>query len=397
MLRPLSATVLLGTVLLAAACSSDESSAPHGHTPHTVKVFDGASELTEPVQLTAGQTVRVEVKFYDDEGGELVGLDADHVADVAFTPAGLASVAAVAGEPFQFDVTAQGTPGSGTFTVGWGHDDPTDLVFGPFDVDVVAPAPAAVTIQFAARVGATPFACGQVYGGVGSPAVSIAPKDFRMYVHDVRLVHAGGEEPLALDQDGTWQHQNLALLDFEDATGACSNGTAPTHTVVTGQAPAYQYTGIKFKLGVPFTLNHADVSLAPSPLNLAALFWSWQGGYKFLRLDATVDPAGTPVAHNIHLGSTGCTSSGPTDAPTTACTQPNVVDVALTMDPVTQVVVADVAALVAGSNMAVDGGGAPGCMSGTTDPECGPLFARLGLPFGSTPAIPQSFLTAVTP
>lgn len=129
------AVLLLGAFLSVAACSSEESNAPHGHTPHSAKIFDGATELTPPFQLTAAQTVRLEVKFYAEDGDELVGLDASHVAGLTFSPTNLVTVAGVTGEPFQFDVTG-GTAGSGTVTVGWGHDAPDELTFGPFNVDV---------------------------------------------------------------------------------------------------------------------------------------------------------------------------------------------------------------------------------------------------------------------
>lgn len=136
--RPLAAVV--GLLLTVAGCGGDEATS-HGHVPHSVKVFDGAVELTEPVQLTTSQSLRVEVKFYAEDGDELVGLDADHVAAVTFTPVGLATAVVVAGEPFQFDVTASATAATGTFTVGWGHDAPDDLTFGPFHLHVTDPAP----------------------------------------------------------------------------------------------------------------------------------------------------------------------------------------------------------------------------------------------------------------
>lgn len=127
-----------GAALVLGACSSDEATS-HGHTPHSAKLFVGAAELTEPVQLDAGQTVRVEIKFYDHDGAELVGLDADHFSAIVFTPNTLATAAAVTGEPFQWDVTAQGSAGAGTVTINWGHDAAADdLSFGPLDVDVVA-------------------------------------------------------------------------------------------------------------------------------------------------------------------------------------------------------------------------------------------------------------------
>lgn len=50
-------------------------------------------------------------------------------------------------------------------------------------------------------------------------------------------------------------------------------------------AGAGRYTGLAFDMGVPFALNHADVTAAPSPLNIQALWWNWQGGYKFMRVD----------------------------------------------------------------------------------------------------------------
>ena len=138
MFRPSFLAAALGAALVLGACSSDEATG-HGHTPHEAKLFVGATELTAPYQLDAGQTVRVEIKFYDHDGAELVGLDADHFSAIVFSPNTLATVAAVAGEPFQWDVTAQAAAGSGTVSVNWGHDAAADdLSFGPFNVDVVA-------------------------------------------------------------------------------------------------------------------------------------------------------------------------------------------------------------------------------------------------------------------
>ena len=48
-------------------------------------------------------------------------------------------------------------------------------------------------------------------------------------------------------------------------------------------------------------------------------------------------------------------------------------------DPLTTTIVIDYAAVVAASDLATNGGGPPGCMSGTADPECGPVFDRLGI------------------
>jgi hypothetical protein len=48
-------------------------------------------------------------------------------------------------------------------------------------------------------------------------------------------------------------------------------------------------------------------------------------------------------------------------------------------DPASSVVVFDYADAVADADVGLDGGGAPGCMSGSADPECALVFPQLGL------------------
>ena len=84
-----------------------------------------------------------------------------------------------------------------------------------------------------------------------------------------------GEEPLSLEQDGAFHNGEVALLDFEDDTGSCSNGTAQTHTQITGTVPEGEYTGLRFTIGVPAERNHVNQATAPSPLNIEGMFWSW--------------------------------------------------------------------------------------------------------------------------
>lgn len=241
-----------------------------------------------------------------------------------------------------------------------------------------------VAIAFAAAVGDETFDCESEYTGLGTSDSDVTFLDFRFYVHDVELVNADGDGvPVTLTQDGVWQYQNLALLDFENDMGTCANGTSETNATVRGTVPEGEYTGVRFKLGVPFDLNHEDASLAPSPLNLTTLFWSWNGGYKFARIDTLADTGDGVNVVNFHLGSTGCNGSGPTDMPT-ECTNLNVAAVEFEeFDASADTIVFDYAALVAGSDLETDGGGAPGCMSGTSDPECAPMFERLGISLAS--------------
>ena len=156
-----------------------------------------------------------------------------------------------------------------------------------------------VALNFAAYVGDAEFVCGESYENVGTAESTITPTDFRFYVSEVALIdEAGNAVPVELEQDGKWQYQNVALLDFEDGTSACSNGTAEMNTLVTGMVPEGDYQSVQFTLGVPKSLNHDDASIAPSPLNLTSMWWNWQGGYKFLRTDLETDEAIASVGGN---------------------------------------------------------------------------------------------------
>lgn len=255
----------------------------------------------------------------------------------------------------------------------------------------------AVSIQFEARVGQEVFDCAGTYTGLGTTAAEAKITDFRVYVHDVALISNGTAIPVTLEQDGVWQYENVALLDFESGAGSCANGTAEVHTTITGTVPEGDisaYEGIRFKVGVPFELNHHDVATAPSPLNLTALFWNWNGGYKFLRVDSL--PTGAGTSFNLHLGSTECQDDG--NGGVSACNKPNRPEIELTgKDPLVRKILVDYAAVVSGSDISQDAGGAPGCMSGAADPECAPIFERLGLDIQTGGPMPAQQLFSFDP
>ncbi|MCC6625555.1 MAG: metallo-mystery pair system four-Cys motif protein [Deltaproteobacteria bacterium] len=252
-----------------------------------------------------------------------------------------------------------------------------------------------VEIRFAAKVGAETFGCDKTFTGVGAtPATALEPLDFRLYVHDVRLVDAEGTEwPVTLEQDRLWQAGALALLDFEDKSGTCANGTVETNRSVRGTYDtghvAVDLVGVRFVVGVPFDDNHQDVATAESPLNLSGLYWNWNAGYKFTRLDMKV-VGGTGI--NLHVGSMGCQlGEGTTEV--ASCAAPNRPAIELTgFDPASDTIVIDYAALVDGLDLADDQGGAPGCMSAADDPECVTIFGHLGLDI--TTGLPASGQTA---
>jgi len=264
-----------------------------------------------------------------------------------------------------------------------------------------------ITISFDAHIGDKPARCGETYAGVGASSASIILQDFRIYVSEVRLIAASGAEvPLQLTPDGQWQNEQVALLDFENATGNC-NGNAPTNTVVHGKAPAGDYRGLAFKIGVPFELNHKDPTLAAAPLNYSGLTWPWRIGYKFTTID--LETAGKPgeakpampgmpsmsaSGFSIHLGSTDCGDGSPTTPPSGPCINGNRPEYRLTaFDAASQKVVLDLASLLAKTDVTMNAPqSASGCMSFVNDDDCIAIMDRFGLTFRGKPSGGQQFV-----
>jgi uncharacterized repeat protein (TIGR04052 family) len=242
-----------------------------------------------------------------------------------------------------------------------------------------------VDIPFVAKIGNQVVECGtnRVYSNLGKGnAGSIEIADFRLYLYDIALVDRDGKtRPLVLKQNA-WQNDNLVLLDFENAQGLCSNNNAITNTTIEGEVPKGDYVGLQFMLGVPATKNHQNNATAASPLNIPSLFWSWQTGYKFLRLDMKTNRPPRDAADKqfwfIHLGSTGCVGDDKNQAPTSPCTNPNVPKIYLDYK-LGQKVVIDVEGLLKDVDLEVSTPMPDGCMSGVSDPDCPDIFKNLGL------------------
>lgn len=81
--------------------------------------------------------------------------------------------------------------------------------------------------------------------------------------------------------DGSWLElpNAIAWFDWERSRSAFS----------LGEVPAAAYRSLRFDVGLPETLNHADPArwAADHPLNpnLNGLHWNWQGGYIFMALE----------------------------------------------------------------------------------------------------------------
>jgi len=270
-----------------------------------------------------------------------------------------------------------------------------------------------VRFRFEGRLAGRPFACGKLYPDVGTGATTVTPADLRFFVSSFEMVDGQGRaSPVSLDQDGVWQYKSLALIDLEDGTGECRNGNAATHAEITGSVPQGRYTGIRFTVGVPFELDHLDPAEAPSPLNMTAMFWTWQSGYKFIRAEVLAEPSqasntvpetagresqipsGRAHARGfpVHVGSTGCGGTIRTNAPPEECTHPNRAVVTLQgFDWATDLVIFDLGRLLASSDVTANAPNtAPGCMSGEEDPDCQAIMKALGIVSPGAPATSQT-------
>ena len=306
-------------------------------------------------------------------------------------------------------LAASGLMAAAVLTACGGGDDATPV-----------PTPdKAVAISFAAVNGTQPVKCGTQLTGMGTTGLTADIKDLRFYITNLALLNDKGVAvPVKLDAN-VWQltqgTETVSLIDLEDATGVCATGTAATNAVITGSVPTGTYVGLKASVGVPETMNHSAAAGGVPPLDSTALLWSWQSGRKFTKIElnpvggitqlvpavAAVPATATSAAvaavpastktittYNLHLGSTGCTpkldAAGVAIANSGTCTNLNLADFSLAaFDAGTQKVALDLGQLFKTTDLTQEKGGAAGCMSGATDPECPVIFTELQISFGS--------------
>ncbi|WP_213996636.1 MbnP family copper-binding protein [Arsukibacterium sp.] len=182
-------------------------------------------------------------------------------------------------------------------------------------------------------------------------------QSLRFYLSNFRL----NQQPLSLITN-QWQQPRLALLGT-DCQGNSNLQLQFSEPLATGQ--------LSFTLGLPFSVNHQNPLAASSPLNHSEMFWSWQLGYKFLRLDLQ----GPEHGWAFHLGSTGCQSASVLRPPAEPCRAANTVEVTLDYQS-SQSLQLDLAVLLQQVELARDSS----CMSDSLQANCRQLFSNLTQP-----------------
>jgi len=274
--------------------------------------------------------------------------------------------------------------------------------------------PQKVAIEFAALNGGKPVSCSKPIANLGTSSRTARLTDLRFYVSEVQLLRkGGGVVDVELPANSEWSYAKgvaaVTLIDLENGTGSCAaEGTKAMNTAVRGTVPKASYSGIRYSLSVPDSLSHTDLTAMPAPLNNTAMGWSWQFGRKFAKIEVSESPGGPAWGSKtffVHLGSTDC-KGDPAAGEKARCSLPNRNQVTLAkFNPARQRIAIDLKTLLGSVDVAGTGGmgsmagasaddgmGMPmgGCMSGTTEPDCKPIFKTLGLKLGTNKKTAQT-------
>ncbi|GAA6204137.1 MbnP family copper-binding protein [Thalassotalea sp. SU-HH00458] len=176
------------------------------------------------------------------------------------------------------------------------------------------------------------------------------------------------------NKQGTWQYMSLAKTAKQTEKIALIGSTCQKtefeqwQLIFNDVFDITDFQALRFSLGVPFEQNHVNPLEQPSPLNDSAMFWVWQTGHKFLRLELSSG------ADNwlFHLGSTGCRSQSVMRAPREACLYPNFFQFELPLDD-SNTIGFELSKLIDGLELTME----TSCQSEHDNLACQTLFSRL--------------------
>ena len=167
--------------------------------------------------------------------------------------------------------------------------------------------------------------------------------ELAFFIYDIFVLDAKGQRhPFELDKNS--YPYDLALIQL---------GSEKANFSISGKSQAKNISELEYTIGVPSSLNHANPLLAQSPLDISSMFWTWQQGYKFFRLDGKYETNSesnteTTTKWAFHLGSSGCVSPSALQAPTKGCEYEHRIKIILKgFDPNKNKVVVDLQNLIA--------------------------------------------------
>lgn len=148
-------------------------------------------------------------------------------------------------------------------------------------------------------------------------------EQLQFFVSQIKLQDKLGnwiEIPL---EKNNYQTSNIALLGEHCSEKGAKSASGNWSLTLEKAVDVSQYQQIAFTLGVPFEENHVNPLTQESPLNNSSMFWVWQTGHKFIRLEMSHDDE----FWLFHLGSTGCSAPSALRAPSKECLFPNQVNI----------------------------------------------------------------------
>ncbi|MGX5202597.1 MbnP family copper-binding protein [Aliikangiella sp. IMCC44632] len=223
-----------------------------------------------------------------------------------------------------------------------------------------------IQIPFELRDQSKPVTCKSL---LTNQAMNWQLAQLQFFLHDVYLK----------DTQANWHRLHLPKHENNSTTVALLGGVCPNSFKLTlagiSAIKQSEISAVKFKIGVPNKLNHNNPITQNYPLNQANMFWVWQTGHKYFRLELSNDNK----QWAFHLGATGCESKSPVRPPQKVCQYPNIVNIELSEFSVQSKIAIQLDQLLAPLNLAQS----QGCQSSLTNPDCSLLFKSLNLD-GST-------------
>lgn len=248
-----------------------------------------------------------------------------------------------------------------------------------------------VKIPFRLYSGQSEVDCTSNLMSLSQDSIDFQLQDIRLFISRLHLKNESGDWIDVALAENDFQNQNVALLDFENLAGFCSEGNQDLNTQIVGTIPAGKYSGIKFEVGVPEDINH-DEAKAKGPMSLVKMQWNWTMGYKFLKWELLNDT----TSWSLHLGSIGCKVSPKKSNPlrldrsmeaiahggvssSVNCLNSNRLLIEFSnFDINSQELILDLKAALTGVSLDLEKPGAY-CLSRPEDPNCKQLLQNFGL------------------
>lgn len=186
---------------------------------------------------------------------------------------------------------------------------------------------------------------------------------FWFYLSQIKLQVNGKWRDITLPKT-KWQHNNVALIGQH-----CSDNIEKNWQLTLNKDELVDGEKLAFSIAVPFELNHQNPLQAQSIFDNGNMFWTWQQGYKSLRLDLKSDKAGWAY----HIGAVGCKSPSVVRAPTKPCRILNHVNVEFVSFDINKPIRINLARIIEGITLSKS----TRCLSMPTQNSCGQLMINM--------------------